>query len=215
MGKRDPRVDAYIASAAEFARPILQHLRELVHRGCPQVVETIKWGAPHFEHKGLLAGMAAFKAHATFGFWKGALVTGTEVEKEAMGQFGRLRSLADLPPDDEILGWVRVAARLNESGLRVPTPRKHPKPPIPVPADLAAALKQTKHACARVTFEAFSPSHRREYLEWITEAKNDVTRAKRIATTLEWLAEGKARNWKYASGNDQGKPPDARRKRKE
>ncbi|MBP1641436.1 MAG: hypothetical protein H6Q03_105 [Acidobacteria bacterium] len=200
MGKRDPRVDAYIASAAEFARPILEHLRELVHRGCPEVAETIKWGAPHFEHKGMLAGMAAFKAHATFGFWKGSLVLTSETEHDAMGQFGRLRSRADLPPDDEILGWVRVAARLNESGIRLPTPRKHAREPIPMPAELATALARPKHARARATFESLSPSHRREYLEWIAEAKTEATRAKRIATTLEWLAEGKTHSWKYQPG---------------
>lgn len=205
MGKRDPRVDAYIASAAPYARPILEHLRELVHRGCPEAVETIKWGAPHFEHKGLLAGMAAFQEHATFGFWKGSLVTETPVEKEAMGQFGRLRALADLPPDDEILGWVRVAARLNESGIRAPTPPKHVKDPLPVPPELAAALRLRKHDRARATFEALSPSHRREYLEWIAEAKTGTTRARRLATTLEWLAEGKPRNWKYAPGNSQAR----------
>jgi hypothetical protein len=209
MGQKDPRVDAYIARAAPFARPILERLRALVHRGCPEVVETIKWSAPHFEHRGILAGMAAFKEHATFGFWKGALVVGPDHERDGMGQLGKLRSLADLPPDDEVLGWVRVAARLNESGIRVPTPPKHPKEPIPVPADLAAALRQRKHARARAAFEAFRPSHRREYLEWITEAKTEATRAKRLATTLAWLAEGKARNWKYQESGSPARPDTA------
>lgn len=195
MGTRDPRVDAYIAKAAPFARPILAHLRNLVHRGCPAVVETIKWGAPFFEHHGVLCSMAAFKAHATFGFWKGKLVLESKRERDAMGQFGRLTSLADLPSDRTILLCVHKAAKLNESGTPLPRPLKHPKPPLRVPADLAAALK--KNAKARTTFEAFVPSHKREYVEWITEAKTDATRAQRLATALEWLAQGKPRNWKY------------------
>lgn len=195
MPSRDPRIDAYIAKAAPFARPILEHLRELVHLGCPDVVETIKWGSPAFEYEGLLANMAAFKAHVAFGFWKGALVFDSEREKEAMGQFGRIASLDDLPADRTVVALVRKAARLNASGEKVPRPVKHPKPPLAMPPDLAAALK--KNAKARATFERFPPSQKRDYIEWIVEAKTDATRARRLATTLEWLAEGKSRNWKY------------------
>lgn len=195
MPTLDPRIDAYIAKAAPFARPILEHLRKLVHDGCPDVVETIKWSAPAFDFEGSLANMAAFKAHVAFGFWKGTLVFESAKEKEAMGQFGRIASLDDLPADRTIVALVRKAAKLNASGAKVPRPLKHPKPPLATPPDLAAALK--KHAKARATFEGFPPSHKREYVEWIVEAKTDATRAKRLATTLEWLAEGKSRNWKY------------------
>jgi len=197
MPTLDPRIDAYIAKAAPFARPILEHLRKLVHDGCPDVVETIKWSAPAFDFEGSLANMAAFKAHVAFGFWKGTLVFESAKEKEAMGQFGRIASLDDLPADRIIVALVKKAAKLNASGAKVPRPLKHPKPPLATPPDLAAALK--KNAKARATFEAFSPSHKREYVEWIVDAKTDATRAKRLATTLEWLAEGKSRNWKYQS----------------
>jgi uncharacterized protein YdeI (YjbR/CyaY-like superfamily) len=195
MGTRDPRIDAYIEQSPAFARPVLRHLRELVHRGCPDCVETIKWGSPHFDHHGILAGMAAFQQHVAFGFWKGALVFETGKEKDAMGQFGRIASLADLPPDELLVGYVRVAAKLNETGVKARPAPKHPKPPLRVPPDLKAAL--ARNAKARKTFEGFPPSHRREYLDWITEAKRPETRAKRLAQTVEWLAEGKARNWRY------------------
>lgn len=197
MGKRDARIDAYIAKSADFAKPILKHLRGLVHEGCPGVEETIKWSMPHFDCAGgPLAGMAAFQAHCAFGFWKGSLIV--PGGKEAMGQFGRITSLADLPKDRVLLGYVRKAARLNEEGVKVPRPVKHPKKPIPMPADLAAALK--KNAKARATFEGFSPSHKRDYLEWITEAKAEATRKKRLSTAIEWMSEGKPRNWKYMRG---------------
>jgi len=195
MARRDPRVDSYIARAAPFARPILEHLRELVHRGDPAITETIKWGMPSFEHGGIVCHMAAFKAHVAFGFWRGDLVGATGKEKEAMGQFGRIVTLDDLPADRTVVALVKKAAALNEQGVPKATKPKRPKPELPVPEDLAAALG--KNAKARTTFEGFPPSHRREYVEWITEAKTDATRARRVATTLEWLAEGKPRNWKY------------------
>jgi uncharacterized protein YdeI (YjbR/CyaY-like superfamily) len=193
MGKKNPRTDAYIAKSADFAKPILKHLRQLVHKGCPEVEETIKWSMPHFDYKGPLAGMAAFKAHCAFGFWKGSLIV--PGSKEAMGQFGCITKLSDLPPDKVLIGYVQKAARLNEEGVKVPRPLKHEKKDIPMPADLAAALK--KNAKARATFEIFRPSHKREYLEWITEAKAEATRKKRLATAIEWMAEGKPRHWKY------------------
>ena len=197
MGKRDARVDAYIARSAEFARPILSHLREIVHSACPDVEETLKWNAPHFMYRGMLAGMSAFKAHCAFGFWKGSLVTGGDggLESRAMGQFGRITSLDDLPATRLIAGYVKQAMKLNEEGIRAPRSRKTPKPDPEMPAELAAALR--KNAKARATFEAFSPSHRREYVEWIAEAKGEETRQRRLASAIEWMAEGKARNWKY------------------
>jgi uncharacterized protein YdeI (YjbR/CyaY-like superfamily) len=194
MGRKDPRIDAYIAKSPDFARPILKHLRDLVHKGCRDVEETVKWSAPHFDyHGGPLAGMASFKAHCAFGFWKGSLIV--PGNSDAMGQFGRITSLSDLPSDKVLIGYVQKAARLNEEGVKVPRPLKHEKKEIPMPSDLAAALK--KSAKARATFEGFRPSYKREYLEWITEAKTEETRRKRLDTAIEWMAEGKPRNWKY------------------
>ncbi|MBI5168379.1 MAG: YdeI/OmpD-associated family protein [Candidatus Eisenbacteria bacterium] len=200
MPSTDPRVDAYIAKSAPFARPILEELRARVHAACPNVEETIKWGFPNFVHEGaLLCSMAAFKQHCTFGFWKGKLLraAGLKVSDEAMGQMGRLESVKDLPGKAEFRRLVKAAMTLNEGPTRVARPVTKPgtRKPIPVPADLKAAL--ARNARARGTFESFAPSHRREYLEWITEAKRPETRAKRLAQTIEWLAEGKRRNWKY------------------
>jgi uncharacterized protein YdeI (YjbR/CyaY-like superfamily) len=193
MGKKDPRIDAYIAKSAEFAKPILRHLRAVVREGCPDAEEKVKWGMPHFDYKGPLAGMAAFKEHCAFGFWKGSLIV--PGKGDAMGQFGRISSLSDLPKKDVLLGYVRKAVRLNEEGVKVQRTPKGEKKEIPMPPDLSAALK--KNANARATYEGFSPSGRREYLEWITEAKGENTRRKRLETAIEWMAEGKRRNWKY------------------
>jgi uncharacterized protein YdeI (YjbR/CyaY-like superfamily) len=198
MGKKDPRVDAYIKKAAPFAQPILVTIRETVHASCPGVEETMKWNFPHFVYKGVLCGMASFKQHAALGFWKGALVTGGPRSADAMGHFGRLTQVSDLPSKTALAGYVRKAAALNEQGVKVPrAPRKAPKP-VKVPADLAAALKKNKKAGAG--FEAMSPSHQREYIEWITEPKTEATRGRRLAQAIEWMAEGKSRNWKYEKG---------------
>jgi len=201
MPTKDRRVDAYIAKASPFAKPILQHLRQLVHTGCPQVEETIKWKFPTFMHKGMLCSMAAFKQHCTFGFWKHKLIvnqspTTKAKAEEAMGQMGRITSLADLPPDKVLMRYVRQAVQLNEQGIKSPRPEK-PKArrALVIPSTLTAALKRNKQA--QQTFENFSPSHKREYIEWITEAKREETRVKRLETTVAWLAEGKPRNWKY------------------
>jgi uncharacterized protein YdeI (YjbR/CyaY-like superfamily) len=194
MGARDPRVDAYIASSADFAKPILKHLRDLVHAACPDAQETVKWQSPSFEYQGLLCGMAAFKEHCTFGFWKHELLLG-ERNGEAMGSFGRITSLNDLPPDRTLSGLIKKAAKLNVDGVKTPRKAAAAKPPLAVPAFLATALK--KNAAARKSFDAFSPSHKREYVEWLTEAKTDATRDKRLVTALAWMAEGKSRNWKY------------------
>jgi uncharacterized protein YdeI (YjbR/CyaY-like superfamily) len=152
-------------------------------------------------YHGILCGIAAFKAHCTFGFWKGALMTTlpeSEKSNEAMGQYGRITSVAGLPKDKIIIAQVKEAARLNKEGVKVPKAKTKKKPPPKAPSYLAAALKQNFKA--KATFEAFSPSHQREYIEWITEAKTDATREKRLATTLQWLTEGKSRNWKYERG---------------
>jgi hypothetical protein len=197
MPSKDTRIDAYIAKAQPFAQPILRHLRAVVHDACPDVQETIKWGMPFFEYHGTLCHLASFKAHASFGFWKGKLLLGAKTKNtEAMGDFGRITSLGDLPPKARIKALVKQAMQLNESGVkRVAYRPTAKKPAVRTPKDLSEALKKNTKAAA--AFNAFSPSHRREYIEWITEAKTAPTRAKRLATTLEWLAEGKARNWKY------------------
>jgi len=200
MPSRDPRIDAYIARSAEFARPILTHLRAVVHAGCPPVEETIKWGFPHFMYRGMLCSMAAFRQHVAFGFWKGRLLVekGDNRGAEAMGDFGRITRLADLPPKRMLVAYIKKAMALNESGVaRQPKKKAAPKPPVKLPADLAAALKRDTRA--RATFAGFSPSHRREYVQWITEAKREETRARRVQQAVEWLAEGKSRNWKYTN----------------
>ena len=199
MGTRDPRIDAYIENSADFAKPILVHLRDVVHAACPDVEETMKWSFPHFMYEGMLCSMASFKAHCAFGFWKGALVLGEESkDTEAMGNLGRITSVKDLPSKKVLSGWIRQAMRLNEEGVKAPTKRKpglKRAPPPKMPKELALALDRNPKA--RETFEAFSPSHRKEYIEWVAEAKTDATREKRLATTIEWLTEGKQRNWKY------------------
>jgi uncharacterized protein YdeI (YjbR/CyaY-like superfamily) len=199
MAATDPRVDAYIRKSADFAQPILKHLRAVVHAASPTIEETMKWNFPHFMYKGMLCAMAAFKEHATFGFWKGSLIVqrSDQSAERAMGHFGRLTRLADLPPKRVLIGYVRVAMRLNDEGVPAPTRVKPKKPrPLVVPPALAAALK--KNAKARATFESFSPSKRREYAEWIADAKRDTTRQARLAQAIKWLAQGKPYNWKYA-----------------
>lgn len=198
MGERSRLVDAYIAKSQPFARPILEHLREVVHAACPEAVEEMKWSMPHFTYHGMLAGMAAFKAHCTFGFWKAKLIMEQDaMSREAMGHFGCIRTLDDLPSKRTLAGYVRKAMKLNEEGVKVPRkPRPRAAKPVTVPEDLASALRRSRKA--RDAFESFSPSHRREYIEWITEAKRAETRERRLATTIEWLEEGKPRHWKYA-----------------
>lgn len=197
--KKDPRIDAYIARAAAFAQPILKRLRKLVHAGCPEAGEAIKWGMPSFMYRGrILCGMAAFKAHATFGFWHQGMekLLAKEFGRtlEAMGLMGRITSPADLPDDRTMLRFIKTAVKLHDTGLPA-RPKPKPKPARPVPADLSAALK--KNSKAATAWADFSPSCRREYIEWVTEAKQAETRARRLATTLSWVAEGKQRNWKY------------------
>ncbi len=197
MPKKDPRVDVYIAEAAPFARPILKHLRQIVHRACPETEETVKWSMPHFEHKGIMCGMAAFKAHCAFSFWKASLIFPTDPKKleAAMGQFGCIKSLDDLPADNVLSGYVKKAAALNDAGIKDPKKEKKPPAALHIPDYLTDALR--RNGKARETFEKLSHSCRKEYVQWLTEAKREETREGRLATTLEWLTEGKSRNWKY------------------
>ena len=187
-------MDAYIAKSEAFARPILERLRELVHAACPDARETMKWSSPHFEHRGPLCFMAAFKEHCAFGFWKGSLIVENPSE-EAMGQLGRITRIEDLPPRRTLTAWIRKAMKLNETGVKAPRAARAKRPPPAIPDDLRRALRSD--ARARATFEGFSPSHKREYVEWITDAKTDATRERRLARAIAWMAEGKSRNWKY------------------
>ena len=200
MPSLDPRIDAYIAKSADFAQPILQRLRRLVHEACPQVEENIKWGAPSFSHAGgILCGMAAFKQHVSFGFWKHALVMGGDAERDGMGSFGKMTALSDVPAKKAMIVLIRKAMLLNEQGVKTPSARKTtgPRPQLETPDDLLAALKKNRRA--KATFDAFSPSARREYVEWVVEAKREETRQRRIVQAVDWMAEGKQRHWKYAS----------------
>jgi hypothetical protein len=197
MPTTDPCVDAYIKNSADFAKPILIHLRKLVHETCPEISETIKWGLPTFEYKGILAGLAAFKAHATFGFWKHSLLgLGSRKDLGAMGSFGKMTSASDMPDDATVRRLIKEAMRLNDEGIKVhrPKPSKEKKELV-VPQILLEAL--AKNHKAAETFNNFSYSKRKDYVEWINEAKTDATRDKRLATTIEWLSEGKSRMWKY------------------
>lgn len=203
MGKKDPRIDAYIAKAQPFAQPILKRLRALVHRGCPEVEETIKWGMPSFEYKGPLCGMAAFKQHAVFGFWKHKLLNDPKGYLEetraqggsAMGNLGRITSVKDLPPDSIILDFIRQAKKLNDEGVKLARPKPTEKKPLRIPSYFMTALKKNNKALT--TFESFSYSNKKDYVEWVTEAKTEETRTRRLATAVKWMAEGKVKNWKY------------------
>lgn len=196
MPKKDPRVDVYIDRSQEFAKPILMHLRKLVHEACPDVNETLKWSMPAFEYKGILCGFAAFKQHATFGFWKHSLLNlDKQYENTAMGSFGRLQSLKDLPSDAKIKKLIKEAMRLNDEGITVKRKPATQKKELVVPAVLLEALARNDKAAD--TFNNFPPSCKKEYVQWIEEAKTEPTREKRLATTIEWLSEGKRRNWKY------------------
>ena len=203
MGKKDKRVDAYIAKSAEFAKPILKHLRALVHEGCPEVEEKIKWGMPSFEYKGVMCGMAAFKQHCSFGFWKYLLMNDpkkiltTRNEGGTMGNFDRISSLKDLPSDKILLGFITQAVKLNDEGVkRAVTITPKGSKTIGTPAYFQKELNKDK--LANEVFKNFSYTNKKDYIEWFEEAKADDTRQKRIAQALEWIAEGKGRNWKYA-----------------
>lgn len=200
MAIKNKAIDAYIAKSTDFAKPILNHIRELVHKTCPEVEETMKWSFPHFDYKGeMMCSMAAFKQHCSFGFWKAALMKDpalleTAKSEVAMGHLGRITSLKDLPADKKMIAWIKEAMKLNDEGKKV-AKAKPVKKEVAVPDYFIAAAKKNKKAWT--TFEAFSPSCKREYVEWVVEAKTDETRDKRLNQSIEWMAEGKRRNWKY------------------
>ena len=201
MPKTDSKIDSYIAKAQPFAKPILIHIRELLHKTCPDVEEKIKWSFPHFDYKGeMMCSMAAFKNHAVFGFWKAPLMKDKKLfvmaqSETAMGHSGKLTSVKDLPSDKVFTAYVKEAMKLNDEGKKLPSREKKPVEELPVPSYLLAAFKKNKQA--ETAFKNFAPSHRREYILWLTEAKTDDTRDKRLAQAIEWMAEGKPRNWKY------------------
>jgi uncharacterized protein YdeI (YjbR/CyaY-like superfamily) len=202
----DPRVDAYIAKSAEFARPILEHIRKLIHKACPGAQETMKWSFPVFDYNGaILCNMAGFKQHCSLGFWKAPLMKDPEgilhvKDRKAMGHFDRITSLTDLPSDKIMISYIKQAATLNEADSKGVIPKvartkAAPKAELPIPPGLAAALKKNK--AARQAFDGFPPSHRREYISWILEAKTEETRERRIEKALEQIEEKKSLNWKY------------------
>jgi uncharacterized protein YdeI (YjbR/CyaY-like superfamily) len=197
--KKDPRIDAYIANAQPFARPILKAIRKAVHQGCPDVEEALKWSSPSFMYKGILCGMAAFKAHATFGFWDHELLLRKGLkpaDEKAMGQFGRLMSVDDLPSEKELVRLVKAAVALRDSGAkRAAKPRPARDRTLEVPDYFMAALRKNEKALA--TFEGFSYTNKKEYVQWVTEAKGEDTRKRRLDTAIAWMTEGKVRNWKY------------------
>lgn len=198
MPKTDPRVDAYIKKAPTFAQPILAHLRTLVHAAVPDVAETMKWSSPHFDYKGIFCGMSAFKQHVGFGFWKAGLMKDVLPGSglSSAGQFGKITTLGDLPSEQQLTKIIKVAKKLNDDEVKAPPMRKGPRPALKPPADLLAALSKNKKA--KSTFDNFPPGQQREYVSWVLDAKQAETRAKRISTAIEWMADGKVRNWKYA-----------------
>ena len=195
MGTKDPRVDTYIAKAADFAKPVLRHIRKLVHETCPDVEETLKWGGPFFVNGGIICGMAAFKRHCGVIFWHYEPGSWAARNEQGRGELGKLTGLSDLPGDAELKRCIKFAMKQNAAGVKKSRTNAKPKPKLSVPADFAAALK--RNAKARETFDKFPPGKRRDYLEWILDAKQANTRERRIETSIEWLAEGKSRNWKY------------------
>jgi uncharacterized protein YdeI (YjbR/CyaY-like superfamily) len=202
MGK-DKRIDAYIAKAQPFARPILTKIRELIHKGNPAVTETIKWGMPSFDYKGPFCSMASFKQHAIFGFWKYKLIKDpknylglrSNEGGEAMGNMGRIYSIKDLPPDKAMLDFVKQAKKLNDEGVKMPAKPQKPKVELVIPSYFIAAVKKNKKALA--VFENFPYSSKKEYVMWVTEAKTEDTRNSRLQLAVQWISEGKRRNWKY------------------
>jgi uncharacterized protein YdeI (YjbR/CyaY-like superfamily) len=201
MGKKDKRIDAYILKSADFAVPILIHLRELVNTACPDVEEKIKWGMPFFDYKEEgLCNMASFKQHCAFGFWKASLMKDKSLLENAkgetaMGHLGKITSLKDLPSDKKMISYIKEAMKLNEAGVKVVKVKPTEKSELDIPGYFTKALKTNK--AAQKTFQAFSYSAKKEYVMWIVEAKTEETRNKRMEQALEWMAEGKQRNWKY------------------
>jgi uncharacterized protein YdeI (YjbR/CyaY-like superfamily) len=197
MPTLDPRVDAYIDKARDFAQPILVRIREMVHEACPDVQETIKWGSPFFDYKGqMMCAMAAFKEHCAIIFWKASLIKGAPANGDkSRGSFGKITSMKELPSKKVFTGYIKAAMALNDAGVTVKRAKGEPKPEAKVPKELAAALAKNKKA--KAAFEKFPPGQRREYCDWIDEAKREETKAARVTQATEWIAEGKTRNWKY------------------
>jgi len=199
MPKKDPRINAYIAKAQPFAQPVLKHLRKLIHKTCPQVEEVMKWSFPCFDYKGPFASMASFKQHCVFGFWKTALLKDPkgvlEAKDQAMGSLGRITGMQDLPSDKVIIGFIKQAMELNDKGVKLPPRKKATAAEVKMPAFFKRALDANKKAAAH--FEKFPPGQKKEYIVWLSEAKTEATREKRLETALEWISEGKIRNWKY------------------
>ncbi len=204
MGKKDARIDAYIIKSADFAKPILTHLRELIHTACPDVEETWKWSFPHFMYKGaILCSMASFKEHCAFGFWKAALIEDIDnvlevQERAAMGNLGKIAALKDLPKDNVLKKYIKAAMKLNDAGVKLPSrskPTAKGIEQIKTPSYFIKELKKNK--TAEKVFNEFTPGKKKEYIEWFEDAKTDITRNKRMAQAIEWIAEGKTRNWKY------------------
>jgi len=194
------QVDQYIAKSAEFSIPILEHLRHLVHQADARIEETIKWGMPFFELKGTVCHMAAFKNHCAFGFWKGSLMQDDfgifKERKDAMGWLGQIRSFTDLPPDDVLIAYIQTAIKLNEDGIKLPSKTKSPdQKELIVPDYFLEALESD--AKAMYVFQNFSYSNKKDYVQWLLEAKTEATRIKRLNTAIEWIGEGKVRMWKY------------------
>ena len=196
MGTRNKQVDAYIAKSADWAKPILKSIRDTVHEVSPEIDEELKWGNPTFMHNGIMCGMIAFKNYCAFHFWKGELILGKGMggPDGAAAQLGKLTSVKDLPPKKTIHAYVKKAMQLNAEGVKVQRPTK-PRKALAMPEDFMAAIRKNKKALA--TYEQFSPSAQRDYIEWITDAKAEDTRNRRMAQAVEWMAEGKHRNWKY------------------
>ncbi len=200
MGKRIKAVDQYIAKSKPFAQPIMEHIRDIVHSVSPDIEEVMKWSFPHFNYKGNICSMAAFKEHCAFGFWKGSIMKDEDkiinpVGKTAMGSLGRIASIKELPSKKILVKYIKEAIQLNEKGVIVPKKKPATTKEVKIPEDFANALAKSKKAGK--VFDEFSPSHKKEYIEWIVDAKREETRIKRIETALEWIAEGKGKNWKY------------------
>lgn len=201
MEQYDSRVDAYIAKSADFAKPILTHLRELVHRASSEIKETMKWSSPFFDYEGPVCQMAAFNKHCAFGFWKAALLDDPyqilNQEADTAGSLGRITSITDLPEDEILIQYIQQALLLNKEGIKAPPRPKTPldKNELGVPTYLTEALNQ--HHDAKEHFEKFSPSQKKEYITWLEDAKTESTRLKRLNTAIEWVSEGKIRHWKY------------------
>jgi uncharacterized protein YdeI (YjbR/CyaY-like superfamily) len=166
-----------------------------VHAACPDCEEDIKWGAPAFMYKGILFMMASFKEYCAINFWKGALIVGDDATEGVAGQLGKLKQVSDLPSKKVLTGYIKKAMALNESGTAVAKRVPRPKTDVVMPDYFMVAIRKSKRALAG--YEKFSASQQREYIEWITSAKGEATRDRREKQAVEWMAEGKSRNWKY------------------